>query len=218
MAFFRTMTIAALALGAALAPASRAPAVPPPPPPAEAGSPPPAAVVGRSVVGVRSDTAYAEYFSPDGGLRGRGGGRDWRGVWRIEGDALCRRPDDGPERCAPLVRQGPAVSWDGEPQRVVPGDLFAGPPAAPPGGLSPGDPLGALLSWYGATVVVGRVHARFAGGLVLADGQALDVVIGAVPGADEARPGDWRWARGARRDGVFRATHGGPYVPGEPVP
>jgi hypothetical protein len=50
---------------------------------------------------------YAEYYDPDGTIRGEG----YSGHWTIEGDTMCLAYEQSPKACWQLGTEGDEVQW-----------------------------------------------------------------------------------------------------------
>ena len=50
---------------------------------------------------------YAEYYSPDGTIKGK----DYTGQWSVEGDAMCFAYQDTPKECWQVEINGDQVRW-----------------------------------------------------------------------------------------------------------
>ncbi len=64
------------------------------------------AVSDRTYQGSMTDNAFAEYYSPDGMIRGKG----YTGKWRTEDDTMCFQYGDGEEKCWNVIVNGPALT------------------------------------------------------------------------------------------------------------
>lgn len=73
-------------------------------------------IIGNTVAGTMSpDSAYTEYYAPDGSIHGAG----YQARWQLDGDRMCFEYDEAPQADCYQVRiEGDAVEWqrDGETQ------------------------------------------------------------------------------------------------------
>lgn len=71
-----------------------------------------AAVSDRTYQGSMTDNAFAEYYAPDGTIRGDG----YTGKWRTEDDTMCFQYGDDAEKCWNVLINGAALTLvkDGE--------------------------------------------------------------------------------------------------------
>jgi hypothetical protein len=84
-----------------------------------------ALVEGRTVEGSMTDTGrYAEFYAPDGQIRGAG----YTGAWTIEGDAMCFAYDGAEKTCWQVGRAGDEVVWLREGRVLGTGALREGNP------------------------------------------------------------------------------------------
>ena len=60
----------------------------------------------------KADSGFAEYYAPDGTIRGDG----YSGEWRVEDGAMCFQYGDNPEKCFQVTIVGPSMVMykDGE--------------------------------------------------------------------------------------------------------
>jgi hypothetical protein len=71
-----------------------------------------AALVGNTVSGMMEaseggPSPYAEYYDPDGTIRGDG----YAGRWEIEGDTVCLTYEQGPKACWQVAQDGDELQW-----------------------------------------------------------------------------------------------------------
>lgn len=65
-------------------------------------------IIGNTVQGSMVDSgAYAEFYQEDGTIVGK----DYTGVWTIEGDQMCFQYGDDPASCWMAEINGDAVNW-----------------------------------------------------------------------------------------------------------
>jgi hypothetical protein len=89
-------------------PPGTAPAVASAPPAPSSGEVIDNALRGNTVEGIIGSTgAYAEFYSPDGYLRGKG----YYGLWSIRGDSLCIVYENSAESCLQASVRGDQVIW-----------------------------------------------------------------------------------------------------------
>lgn len=66
------------------------------------------AISGNTIEGMLADTgAYAEFYSPDGYIHGRG----YIGIWTVRGNDLCLEFEGTPESCWQASIDGDQVIW-----------------------------------------------------------------------------------------------------------
>ncbi|HEX3204483.1 MAG TPA: hypothetical protein VHQ67_07015, partial [Nitrospiraceae bacterium] len=67
-----------------------------------------AVVAGNTVQGAMVATGpYAEFYQADGTIKGK----DYTGVWGIDGDKMCFQYGSDPQSCWNVARDGDAVQW-----------------------------------------------------------------------------------------------------------
>jgi hypothetical protein len=67
-----------------------------------------AAIAGSTVQGnMDASGPYAEYYAPDGAIKGKG----YAGQWSIEGDAMCFAYQGTPKECWNVEISGDQVRW-----------------------------------------------------------------------------------------------------------
>jgi hypothetical protein len=66
-----------------------------------------AAISDSTVQGNMMSGPYAEYYAPDGTIRGK----DYTGRWTIEDDAMCFAYQDTPKECWSVELNGDQVRW-----------------------------------------------------------------------------------------------------------
>ena len=67
-----------------------------------------ALVAGNTVQGAMVATgAYVEFYQADGTIKGK----DYTGVWGIDGDKMCFQYGSDPKSCWQVARDGDAVQW-----------------------------------------------------------------------------------------------------------
>ena len=64
------------------------------------------AVSGKSLQGSMLKDTFAEYYAPDGSIKGKGN----TGKWRVSNNAMCFQYGDKPEGCWQLELNGPALT------------------------------------------------------------------------------------------------------------
>jgi len=64
------------------------------------------AVSDRTYQGSMTDNAFAEYYAPDGTIKGKG----YSGKWRTEDDTMCFQYGDNEEKCWNVLINGPALT------------------------------------------------------------------------------------------------------------
>ena len=63
------------------------------------------AVSGKSLQGSMLKNTFAEYYAPDGTIKGKG----YSGKWRVANNAMCFQYGDKPEGCWELELNGPSM-------------------------------------------------------------------------------------------------------------
>jgi hypothetical protein len=66
-----------------------------------------AAISDSTVQGNMTGGPYAEYYAPDGTIKGK----DYTGRWSIEGDAMCFAYQGTPKECWNVELSGDQVRW-----------------------------------------------------------------------------------------------------------
>lgn len=64
------------------------------------------AVSDRTYQGSMTDNAFAEYYAPDGTIRGK----NYSGKWRTEDNTMCFQYGDSAEKCWNVLINGPALT------------------------------------------------------------------------------------------------------------
>jgi len=64
------------------------------------------AISDRTYQGSMTDNAFAEYYSADGIIKGKG----YTGKWRTEDDTMCFQYGDSAENCWTVLINGPALT------------------------------------------------------------------------------------------------------------
>ena len=95
----------------------------------------PAIVADRTYRGVDEGKAYAEYYAPDGSLRGKSGADPYTGSWQVVGEELCfsypatdPRQGSGETDCYAVFTNGDAVNWVDRNGEVVEATYVEGNP------------------------------------------------------------------------------------------
>ena len=72
----------------------------------------PAIVADRTFRGNSEGKPYAEYYAPDGTLRGKAGDEAYTGTWKVTGEQLCfTYPKNNETDCYAVFKDGDAVTW-----------------------------------------------------------------------------------------------------------
>ena len=75
----------------------------------------PATVANRTYRGQSDGKPYAEYYTPDGSVRGKTGGETYTGSWKVVGEQLCfTYPNAGKDEevdCYAVFKNGDALTW-----------------------------------------------------------------------------------------------------------
>ena len=66
-----------------------------------------AAIAGNTVQGDMGGTAYAEFYAADGTIKGK----DYAGVWSIDGDNMCFQYGSDPAACWQVAKEGDQIQW-----------------------------------------------------------------------------------------------------------
>lgn len=87
------------------------------------------ALSGNTLIGVMDGEAHAEYFAPDGTLRGTDSEGPYTGRWSVEDNKICYANEGEPAECLSVERNGDKITWFG-PDRSVEGTstIVAGNP------------------------------------------------------------------------------------------
>lgn len=64
------------------------------------------AVSDRTYQGSMTENSFAEYYDPDGSIRGK----DYTGRWRTETNTMCFQYGDNAEKCWEVLINGPALT------------------------------------------------------------------------------------------------------------
>ncbi len=72
----------------------------------------------------KSDSAFAEYYQPDGTIAGKG----YSGKWRVEDNTMCFQYGDNPENCWEIELNGSAMTLVKEGKADGSGMLIEGNP------------------------------------------------------------------------------------------
>lgn len=84
-----------------------------------------AAVAGNTVQGsMAASGPYTEFYAADGTIHGK----DYKGAWRIEGEAMCFRYGEDPEACWQVGLAGDQVTWIKDGQADGTGTIVPGNP------------------------------------------------------------------------------------------
>lgn len=75
----------------------------------------PAIVANRTYRGQSDGEPYAEYYTPDGSVRGKTGGETYTGSWKVVGEKLCftypKPGKDDEVYCYEVFKNGDALTW-----------------------------------------------------------------------------------------------------------
>ena len=92
----------------------------------------PAIVSDRTFRGDDGGAPDAEYYAPDGSLRGKSAGEAYAGSWKVVGEQLCfTYPGEGTSsetQCYTVYKDGDAVTWVGSDGKVVAATFVQGNP------------------------------------------------------------------------------------------
>ncbi len=89
----------------------------------------PAVVNDRTYRGDYEGKPYAEYYAPDGSLRGKTGDEAYTGSWKVVGEQLCfTYPADDQTDCYDVFKNGEAFTWVGPAGKVVETTFVEGNP------------------------------------------------------------------------------------------
>lgn len=92
----------------------------------------PAVVADRTYRGVEEGKPYAEYYAPDGSLRGKADGAAYTGSWKVVGEQLCftypKEGSDSEVDCYAVFKNGDAVSWVDSDGKIVEATFVEGNP------------------------------------------------------------------------------------------
>ena len=84
-----------------------------------------AAIAGNTVQGsMEGSGAYAEFYQADGTIKGK----DYTGVWSVEGDAMCFQYGADPKSCWQVAGEGDQVQWIKDGKVEGTGTVVAGNP------------------------------------------------------------------------------------------
>ena len=92
----------------------------------------PAVVSDRTYRGDDQGKPYAEYYAPDGSLRGKNAGEAYAGSWKVVGEQLCfTYPKEGSTSevdCYSVFKSGDVITWVGSDGKVVAATYVEGNP------------------------------------------------------------------------------------------
>ena len=92
----------------------------------------PAVVSDRTYRGDDEGQPYAEYYAPDGSLRGKSADEAYTGSWKAVGEELCfTYPKEGSTSevdCYSVFKNGDAITWVGSDGKVVEATYVEGNP------------------------------------------------------------------------------------------
>lgn len=92
----------------------------------------PAIVANRTYRGESEGMPYAEYYGPDGSLRGKSGAEAYAGSWKVVGEQLCftypEAGSDSETECYAVFKNGDTISWVDSEGKIVEATYVEGNP------------------------------------------------------------------------------------------
>ena len=90
-----------------------------------------AIVSDRTFRGADGTETYAEYYAPDGSLRGKSGAEVYSGSWAVVGEQLCftyTQPGDTDTECYAVFKDGDVLTWVDKDGKLVEATYVEGNP------------------------------------------------------------------------------------------